>query len=117
MTSLHELDALLVEVAGLVHGSVPVPSWQSATLHAKYTPDGSVSGHDFDYCLDDGTLDRGTVPPLAAIRQIKAATRKHWEASSPRWHALHLTVTREGRIKADWAYAEGYQEGDVLKRD
>lgn len=116
MASLQELDSLFAEVAGLVYRTVPVPAWRSATLHAKYTPDGLVSGHDFDYQLDNGEIDQGTIPPLAAIREIKASTRKHWEASTPRWYALHLTVTQEGKMQAEWEYVDEYTEGDILRR-
>ena len=116
MTSLQELDRLLSDIAALVYRTVPVPDWQQAILHAKYTPDGSVSGHDFDYVLADGRVDRGSSPSLPEVRQIREITRQHWTQSQPRWYAMHLTVSKDGKVHADWEYKEDYQVGDIIQR-
>lgn len=115
MTSLQELDRLLSDVAALVYRTVPVQDWQQAILHAKYTPDGSVSGHDFDYVLADGRVDRGSSPSLPEVRQIREITRKHWTLAQPRWYAMHLTVSKDGKVQADWEYKDDYQVGDIIR--
>lgn len=116
MSDLTRLDALMTEIAGLVYQSVPMPDWRTVTLHAYYTPDGSVSGHDFDYLLEDGQLDRSSGPSTEMLRQISDATEKHWAASQPRWYAMHLVVSRDGKISTNWEYKDNYQEGDIMRR-
>lgn len=116
MTSLNELDQLLSDIAALVYRTVPFAEWQQATLHAKYTPDGSVSGHDFDYLLADGRVDRGSSPSRSETDRIEELTERHWALSQPRWFAMHLRVTRDGKVHADWEYKDDYQVGDIMRR-
>jgi hypothetical protein len=116
MHDLQELDRLLADVAALVYRTVPMHDWQQAILHANYTPDGSVSGHDFDYLLADGRLDRSSGPWTEMLRQISDATERHWAASEPRWYAMHLVVSRDGKISTNWEYEDNYQEGDIMRR-
>ena len=72
MSDLSRLDALMTEIAGLVYQSVPMPGWRTVTLHAYYTPDGSVSGHDFDHLLEDGRLDQSS-GPSRSLRQAPSS--------------------------------------------
>lgn len=116
VATLREQDQLLTEIAGLVYRCAPTTPWKGITLHAKYTPDGSVGSHEFDVELADGRVDRTHFPPMELYRQTSTLTERHWSLSQPRWFAMHLRVTRDGRVHADWEYTDDYQIGDIMRR-
>ena len=120
MNQLAALDEVVTELAQLLHASAPMPGWRSVTLFAKYTPDGSVSGHDYDYHLDSGAVDQGAAPSREARARINALTERHWRLTQdrgmPRWYKMTITVERQGKFSVDFAYRDVYKEGDILQR-
>jgi hypothetical protein len=120
MDALHALDEVLTQLAGTLHGSSPLPDWRHVTLFAKYAPDGSSAGHDYDYRLADGSVDQGVSPDSAARQAIRQLTRQHWQLTQdlgrPRWFKLVLRVERDGRFGAEFEYRDLVQDSDLLAR-
>lgn len=120
MQAIHALDAVVTELAATLHGSSPRHDWQQLTLFAKYAPDGSTAGHDYNVLLADGSVDQGHSPPSAARQAIRQLTRRHWqltqELGQPRWFKLVLRVQRDGHFSADFEYKDVVQDSDMLAR-
>ena len=120
MHDLRQLDGAVSEIASSVFQSVPIASWQKAILFAKYTPDGSVSGHDFDYHLVDGTINQRVIPDAQQRAAIYELTDQHLRLTQdlglPRWYKMIVTVNRDGKFSVDFEYNDNYQEGDIIKR-
>jgi hypothetical protein len=98
-----------------------LPDVKTLKLFANYSPDGEVSGHNYDYELDGGAIDRGSAPKAAARAAIRALTLRHWklvqEMGQPRWFKLVVTVDRSGKCSFDFEYKDDYKETDMLERD
>jgi Protein of unknown function, DUF600 len=117
---LVQLDNLITDIASEIYRSVPIQEWRSATMYAKYTPDASVSGHDFDYVSQDGAVDQSQAPSNSELIRISKATRHHWQLTQdlgqPRWYKMTVTVERTGQFSVDFEYKDDYQVGDIMKR-
>jgi len=120
MSTLEALDAVIGELATTLHASSPLPDWQQVTLFAKYAPDGSTAGHDYDYLLPDGRVDQGVSPGPAARQAIRQLTRRHWtltqELGQPRWFKLVLRVDRDGRFSVEFEFKDVVLDSDMLGR-
>ena len=120
MKTIKELDLLVSEIAGELHRSVETARWKAATMFCKYTADASVSGHDFDYTLEDGSIDRGSAPADEALLRLSKITKAHWQLTQDlaqaRWYKMIVTVERSGKFSVDFEYKDDYQEGDIMKR-
>jgi hypothetical protein len=120
MHPLAALDDVLSELATVLYQSCPVSNWSRLLLYSKYTPDGSISAHDYDYHLDDGTVDRGSAPDAATEQRIDQLTRRHWrltqDLGQARWFKMTVTVHRDGRFSADFEYRDDYKDEDIVRR-
>jgi hypothetical protein len=120
MTVLSELDAIVTELAKALFTGAPMSDWRQLRLYAKYTPDGSVSGHDYDFLLDSGVVDKGSAPSRQREREIDALTRLHWrrtqDLGQPRWYKMIVTVERTGKFNVEFEYKDDYKEGDIMQR-
>ncbi len=120
MTLLLELDAIVTELAQALFTGAPMSDWRQLRHYAKYTPDGSVSGHDYDFLLDSGVLDKRSAPSRQREHEIDALTRMHWRRTQdlglPRWYKMTITVERSGKFSVDFEYKDDYKEGEIMQR-
>ena len=120
METFKQFDLLISEIANELYQSVPLRDWKSVKMFSKYTPDASVSGHDFDIIRSDGSLDQGEAPEDAALIRLSKKTERHWrltqDLGQPRWYKMIVTVERSGKFSVDFEYKDDYQEGDIMKR-
>jgi hypothetical protein len=120
MVNLASLDEVLTELATTLYATCPLPDWKRLKLYAKYSPDGEVSGHNYDYELDRGVIDRGSAPKATDRIAIRALTLRHWrlaqEMGQPRWFKMTVTVERSGKYSVDFEYKDDYKETDMLER-
>ena len=120
MQVLKQLDAVTTELAGVLHRSAPLETWARTRLAAMYAPDGTVGGHDYDYHLADGSVNRSVSPPAADRQLIRSLTERHWrltqDLGQPRWYKMIVTVERNGKFKVDFEYKDDYKEGDIMQR-
>ena len=120
LQSIKSLDALMTDIVTELYQSVPFPDWRAVTMFSKYTPDASVSGHDFDFIRADGSQGLGFLPADAALIRLGNTTKSHWrltqDLGQPRWYKMIVTVERGGKFSVDFEYKDDYQEGDIMKR-
>lgn len=120
MEAIQTLDGVVTELAAALHASSPLPDWRQVTLYAKYAPDGSTAGHDYDYRLADGSVNQGVSPEAAARQAIRQLTRRHWQLTQqlgqPRWFKLVMKVHHDGRFSADFEYKDVVLDTDMLAR-
>lgn len=120
LQTLKSLDLLMTDIVSELYQSVPFPDWRTVKMFTKYTPDASVSGHDFDFIRDDGSPGLNLLPSDAALVRLGGATKSHWRLSQdlgqPRWYKMIVTVERSGKFSVDFEYKDDYQEGDIMKR-
>ncbi len=120
MEILKKLDPVVTALAQELYASSPLPNWQQQRVVAKYNPDASVSGHDYDYMQEDGVINKSVTPELAAHLRIGDLTLRHWQLTQdlgqPRWYKMILTVQRSGKFNAEFEYKDDYKEGDIMQR-
>jgi hypothetical protein len=117
----NELDSKVTEICRGLFAAAPTGrAWQQIGVVVKYTPDGSVSGHDFRLDLIDGSNDDTFLPQSAQRAVIYSATREHWRLTQdlglPRWYKMTVTVERTGKFSVDFEYEDDYKEGDIMQR-
>lgn len=115
-----ELDSGAAEICQQLFATAPAgDAWQAISMVAKYTPDGSVSGHDFCLRLSSGSNDDGFLPPSGRRAVLYGATRRHWRLTQdlglPRWYKMTVMVERTGKFSIDFEYKDDYKEGDIMK--
>ncbi len=120
LNALPSLDSILTKLVTALYQSVPFADWHMVRLFSKYTPDASVSAHDFDFVLQDGKPGLYRAPSNEALGEIEALTKEHWRLTQnlgqPRWYKLTATVERDGKFSVDFEYKDDYKEGDIMKR-
>ena len=120
LQAIKSLDVLITDIVTELHQSVPFPDWRAVKMVSKYTPDASVSGHDFDFICADGSQGLGSLPGDAALIRLGNATKSHWrltqDLGQPRWYKMIVTVERNGKFSVDFEYKDDYREGDIMKR-
>jgi hypothetical protein len=119
MANLASLDEVLTELATTLYATCPLADWKRLKLFVKYSSDGEVSGHNYDYELDRGVIDRGSAPKLTDRIAIRALTFRHWNLAQEmgqRWFKMTVTVERSGKYSADFEYKNDYKETDMLER-
>jgi hypothetical protein len=120
LKALFTLDPITTDISSTLYQSAPNIDWQSIKYVAKYAPDGSVSGHDYDYHLSDGTVNRGASPDRTSERALMEMTRNHWQTTQdlglPRWYKMIVTVNRDGKFSVDFEYNDNYTDEDMMKR-
>lgn len=119
MSILLNLDELLTKIATILVTTSPADSTK-AMLAARYTPDGSVSAHDFCYQRCDHSLDDVSLPPAAVRSNLIDLTERHWrltqDLGQPRWYKMTVTVERSGKFNVDFEYKDDYKVGDIMQR-
>jgi hypothetical protein len=119
-TTILSLDELQTEIVAAVYKSVPLESWELATMYAKYSPDGQVAGLEFDFQLSDGSTTENHIPTAAHRAMLYGLTKRHWlliqELSQPTWYKMTVKVSRIGKFDVGFQYNDSYQASDILKR-
>jgi hypothetical protein len=120
LKALLALDPIVTDISSLLYNSAPMKSWRKIMFFSKYAPDGSVSGHAYDYFLDDGTVDCSASPEISAENTLDSYTRKHWQLTQdlglPRWYKMIVTVHRDGKFAVDLEYNENYSDEEMMRR-
>ena len=113
------LDELTTQIASVLHTSAPRSDLSTMRLIAKFSPTGDAAKHDYEY-RDALGRELCELPAAAARDDIYRLTRRHWQRTQDvgqaRWYKMDVTVQREGRFAVEFAYDDGYVEGDVLRR-
>jgi hypothetical protein len=120
MQTLVELDKVISEIVAAVYATVPLEHWQSVKLFAKCSKDAGVRGRDYDFYLEDGTVDRGSSPHRGPDRSVDDLLLKHWRLTQDlgqvRWFKMIVTVQRSCKFSVDFEYKDTITDLDMVQR-
>jgi hypothetical protein len=120
MQSLVSIDKVTSEIAAAVYAGVPMDKWQSVKVVVKCSLDGGVRGRDYDFYLEDGTVDQGSSPHREPDRRVDKLALQHWQLTQdlgqPRWFKMIVTVQCSGKFSVDFEYKDHITDLDMVER-